>query len=231
MQGQRSMAGSEALIRVGLVDGPVSLPDVAIAGYRDFSGAGDSSTTSPALGHGNGVARSIGAPLPGMDLYVARVFGDRLVCRPEQISAAIGWLLEQQVQLINMSFGLRDDRSVLRDCCHEAVDRGVCLVAAAPAQGEGVFPARYPGVVSATGDARCQPGEISWLNSRQADFGGYPGQAGEGFAGASAGCASVTGALAQVALAMPELGAAGWLRQLGEGADYHGPEQCGARGP
>ena len=53
----------------------------------------------------------------------------------------------------------------------------------------------------------------------------------DGFAGASAGCASVTGALAQMALAMPELGAAGWLRKLGEGADYLGPEQRGARVP
>lgn len=52
---------------------------------------------------------------------------------------------------------------------------GVLLCASSPARGGPVYPANYPGVIRVTGDARCAPGQWSWLGSRQADFGGYVG--------------------------------------------------------
>jgi hypothetical protein len=222
------MPGDPPRVRVGMIDGPVELPGVAVSKGQNFSDAGAGAAKSSVLAHGNGVARLIGASREGIDLYVARVFGDTLVCRPEQVAAALDWLLQQGVQLINMSFGLRTDRAMLRDCCAQAVTRGHCLVAASPAQGQGVYPSLYPGIVRATGDARCRPGEIAWLDSAQADFGGYPGRPGDALAGASAGCASVTGTLAGVALANPGLEPAQWLQRLEQRADYRGPERRGA---
>jgi hypothetical protein len=43
------------------------------------------------------------------------------------------------------------------------------------------------------------------LDSEQADFGGHPGAPGDPFAGASAGCAAVTAALAALALRQGDL--------------------------
>jgi hypothetical protein len=56
------------------------------------------------------------------------------------------------------------DRTVLRDAVSRAVEKGLLLVAALPARGQPVFPAAYPGVIAATGDARCAPGELSHLD-------------------------------------------------------------------
>ncbi len=219
------MRDETGALRVGIIDGPVNLDGVRLAGIRDFSDSGDVVQDSPALGHGNGVAGVITTECPGIVLYVARVFGTSLVCRPEQVAQAMRWLAEEQVGLINMSFGLRQDRSVLRDCCRQFADRGICLVAAAPAQGAGVYPSLYPGVVRATGDARCAPGQVAWLASDQADYGGYPGRPDHAFAGASAGCAAVTGAIARLAIEFPDQGARELLQTLASRADFRGPEQ------
>jgi hypothetical protein len=219
------MRDETGVLRVGMIDGPVDLDGIRPANVRDFSGTGDVVQDSPALSHGNGAARVITMECPDIVLYVARVFGISLVCRPEQVAQAMRWLADEQVGLINMSFGLRHDRSVLRECCRQLADRGICLVAAAPAQGEGVYPSLYPGVVRATGDARCAPGEIAWLHSEQADYGGYPGRPDHSFAGASAGCASVTGAIARLANQYPDLDVEELLQTLAKRADYRGREQ------
>jgi hypothetical protein len=212
-----------------MIDGPVTLETITVADARNFSDGRAVAEDSPAVIHGNGVAARITAECPDLDLYVARVFGDSLVCRPEQVAQGINWLLEQRVGLITMSFGLRHDRGILRECCQAAVDRGICLVGAAPARGQGVYPSLYPGVVRATGDARCAPGEIAWLGSEQADFGGYPGKPGDAFAGASAGCASVAGSIARLATGYPHLDVTRLLDALASAATYRGPEQRGVR--
>jgi hypothetical protein len=219
------MRDDGAILRVGMIDGPVDLPGIPIANTRNFSDTAAISKDSPALQHGNGVANRLWDACPGMELYVARVFGESLACRPQQVAEAIYWLMEQRVAVINMSFGLRHDRQVLRRCCREALECGTCLVAATPAQGQGVYPSLYPGVVRATGDARCSPGEISSLASEQADFGGYPGSPDNRFAGASAGCASVSGAIAQLATEHPDAGVNQLLAALAAGAAYRGPER------
>jgi hypothetical protein len=211
-------------IRIGIIDGPVSHSGMEISDQRVFCDRHGTPSGAPGLQHGNGVTRAISRACPGADLYCAQVFSDKLVCTPHQVAEALNWLVAQGVHFVNMSFGLRRDRPVLRDACEQALASGVCLVAAAPAQGAGVFPSLYPGVVRATGDARCAPGQVSWLDSEQADFGGHPGAPGDPFAGASAGCAAVTAALAALALRQGDLRIPELLRELRASADYRGPE-------
>lgn len=177
------------------------------------------------LGHGTAVIEAIGRRAPTALFCVAQVFDQRGVTSALQIAAAIDWLVAQQVRLINLSLGLRQDRSVLREACALAVARGVLLCASSPAQGEGVFPASYPGVLRLTGDARCGEHEWSWLDSRQADFaacvrGTHPGQS-----GASLGCAALSGHIAGYLAehdGVSNLQVVEWLR---DNAHYRGPER------
>ena len=162
----------------------------------------NTTNTIDQLGHGTAVATIITNNLP-VEIVSARVFHDKLICTPSQIAEAIQWLTSKKVDIINMSFGLRNDRSVLRESCEQALTNNIILVAAAPSQGKPVFPSHYHGIIRATGDARCTQGEISWLDSSQADFGGYSGRPHLGPAGASIGCASVTASLAQVKIQYP----------------------------
>lgn len=173
-----------------------------------------------ALAHGPALADVLLADARAL-LVVARVFGDALVASAAQLAAALDWAAEQGARVANVSAGLREDRAVLAEAVARACARGVLVVAAAPARGAPVFPAAYPGVVRATGDARCAPGEWSWLGSAQADFGAHV-RAGD-VRGASAGCARVAARLATLLAdgAAPDAA----LAALRASARYVGPER------
>lgn len=217
-------------LRVGVVDsGHSPAQQGRVRGGRRFylevEGLGEAELQFDPLGHGTAIIEAIDRRAPRASIYMAQVFDQRGVTSALQIAAAIHWLLEQDVRLINLSLGLRQDRSLLREACAAAVARGVLLCASSPAQGEGVYPALYPGVLRVTGDARCSVDQWSWLDTSQADFaacvrGSQPGQS-----GASLGCAALSGHIAAYLDAHPGAGnlqVSQWLR---DNAAYQGPER------
>lgn len=212
-------------LRVGVIDSSVAATTPALGASEDFSDSTGADRGGSLPRHGQCIVDAISENCPGISVYLASVFDDRLVCSASQVAAAIEWLCRQDVVMINMSFGLREDRDVLRKACAVALERGICLVAASPAQGAACFPANYPGVLRATGDARCKPGQISYLDSPQADFGGYPGDPQTGIAGASRGCASVSAVLARLHLEMRGACRSEILSELAQRADYRDIER------
>jgi hypothetical protein len=208
-------------LRIGVVDsGHSATQRVQVISARRFSLLADavdeSDALDDALGHGSAVIEALSRSAPSALFCVAQVFDRRGVTSALQIAKAIDWLVAQNVRLINLSLGLRQDRELLRNACAAAVARGILLCASSPAQGEGVFPANYPGVLRVTGDARCAEREWSCLNSPQADFaaccrGGNPAQS-----GASLGCAALSGHIAGFLIAQPDANndqVIGWLRE------------------
>ncbi|NIB40182.1 S8 family serine peptidase [Pseudomaricurvus alkylphenolicus] len=126
------------------------------------------------IGHGTPLSRILWQQAPGVGLLVAKIFDDRPVTSADAVAQGIRWLVDAGADVINMSFGLRENRDVLREACDYAEQRQVLLVASTPARGARVFPASYAQVVSVTGDIRCSPGEFSNLQSQRADFGACP---------------------------------------------------------
>ncbi|MCO6060307.1 peptidase S8 and S53 subtilisin kexin sedolisin [Pseudomonas sp. MOB-449] len=179
-----------------------------------------------ALGHGSVVLDTLSRQNGPIRLCVAQVFSERWQTSPLQIAAALHWLIEQDVALINMSLGLRNDRPVLREACMLAHAAGILLCASSPAQGEPVYPAAYPGVIRVTGDARCAPGQWSWLNSPQADFGAHVAAA-NGVAGSSVGCAALSGIIAGYLQTNPGASREAVLQWLRDGAAFVGREHRG----
>ncbi len=211
------------VIKVGIIDSGISAsPAGSVARTRDFSSDNIDHNCPDQLGHGSAVAEVISAAASNIELYIARVFSSKLTCSAGEVSRAIDWLGEQGVDLINMSFGLRDDRPQLQAACLHASARRILLVAAAPASGGPVYPAQYPTVIRATGDARCRPRELSHLHSRQADYGACPRYEGLAPAGASIGCAGVSGLIARLLGRDSHTDIHAQLQRL---AHYHGVEQ------
>lgn len=178
------------------------------------------------LGHGTAVIATLVGQAGPLPLCVAQVFAGRWSTSPLQIAAAIHWLIEQRVALINLSLGLRQDRTVLRQACAAANEAGILLCASSPAQGEPVFPAGYPGVLRITGDARCAAGQWSWLASAQADFGAAV-RAANGLAGASVACAALSGQIGTFLRREPGAGRQAVIDYLRQGASFIGPERRG----
>jgi len=217
-------------LRIGVVDsGHSAAQRVQVVAGRRFAliedGLAEGALLDDPLGHGSAVIEAIAQRAPSAVFCVAQVFDQRGVTSALQIATAIDWLIAQDVSLINLSLGLRQDRPLLRTACAAAVARGIVLCASSPAQGEGVYPASYPQVLRVTGDARCTEQQWSWLDSAQADFaacvrGTYPGQS-----GASLGCAALSGHIAGFLLAHPEASRQQIIDWLQANARYRGPER------
>ncbi|KIY42610.1 peptidase S8 and S53 subtilisin kexin sedolisin [Pseudomonas sp. 10-1B] len=178
------------------------------------------------LGHGSAVLTGLQREAGPVPVLMAQVFSAQASTSALQVAAALLWLVEAGATLVNLSLGLQQDRPVLHQACAEALAAGVLLCASSPAQGGAVYPASYAGVIRVTGDARCAPGQWSWLGTRQADFGGYVGAGGR--AGASLGCAALSGRIAALLHeqpAMDRLQVHDWLRRH---AAFTGPERRGA---
>lgn len=179
-------------------------------------------------GHGTAMARIITSQTPRARLLVAQVFSRPGAGSTAVVAAGLDWLIAEGAAAVSMSFGLRRDRDVLKSACLRALDKGAVLIASAPARGAMVYPAAYPGVISATGDARCAAGEVSHLESAGAEFGACP-HLEEGnnrdahLAGASCGAAYVSGAVARF---LDSGGDPSKVRDhLQVIAQYHGPER------
>lgn len=219
-------------VRVGVIDSGCSPAQAhALAAARRFWLADgllhDGKPEPDRLGHGSAVVACLQEQAGQVPLLLAQVFTGQASTSALQVAGALLWLAEQGATLVNLSLGLHQDRPVLRQACAEVQAAGVLLCASSPAQGAPVYPAAYPGVVRMTGDARCAPGQWSWLNSAQADFGGYVGE--RSMAGASLGCAAMTGRIAALLQQQPGLGREQVLAWLQAHAAFVDPERRGVR--
>ena len=222
-------------VTIGLVDSGFDGENLlaARAFTSDVRGAVEQRQASAdVLGHGTALGRIILHAAPNVRIVSAQVFDRAPSTTPAVVAAALDWLGEEAVDLVNLSFGVPRDRRVLRHSCERAQKRGLMLVGASPARGAPVYPSAYPGVLRVMGDARCAPGEISHLATEQADFGACPKGMGNGdeplVGGASFAVAHVVGVLARYLEAGGEL--AGSIEHLRNLAKHHGPERRSARG-
>ena len=110
-------------------------------------------------GHGSSVASLIAANDDGngitginenVDIYSYRVLDDENQSPVSRIAEAIYMAIEQDVDIINMSFGMNEYSETLREAVHTAAEKGILLIAAAGNTGEdGVqYPAAYEDVMA-----------------------------------------------------------------------------------
>lgn len=179
---------------VGLLDSGVA---AALSAHLRASRAFVDAPAPDPRGHGSAIARIVLHHVPYAPLLDARVFAERQRATPEAVAAGLDWLREEGARVVNMSFGLRHDRAVLRQAVAAARAAGMILIASVPARGGTVYPGGYPGVIRVSGDARCAPGEISALSGAPADYGACPQDVDGRYGGASFAAAHLTGVLAR----------------------------------
>jgi hypothetical protein len=169
-------------VRLGLVDTTIDANHPALRGRdiarRSFLPTGiplavsDHGTAVSALLVGNHQSSGFGGLAPGAKLYAAAVFrrsGNGADTTAEWIVQALDWLVQQRVQIVNMSLG--GPRNLLLEA---AVDRllakGVAVVAAAGNEGPDappVYPAAHRGVLAVTAiDAALKP----WPKANRGEY-------------------------------------------------------------
>ena len=215
-------------MRIGLIDSGADGSQVAAARGFAADGAPVPPVAPDPTGHGTRVAQRIAAGRADVEFVLAQVFASARPTSARAVAAALDWCVDEGTPLVHLSLGLTADRAPLAAAVARAAARGCLIVAATPARGAPVYPAAYPRVIRATGDARCAPGELSRLGA--ATFGGDLAGA-PGGRGASVGAAAVSAAL--VALLQPGLRFEDAVAALAARARYDGPERrvCARGGP
>ena len=156
-------------VRVGLIDGPVDTSNPALRGVsvkstsvlfpRDRSGSVDHATGIVSLISGLGTDKLPQGISPGAEIFSVVAFarnGGRSVARLENIAQALNWMVENNVDIVNMSLaGPKND--TLEDIVKAVARRGLIMVAATGNGGRSAvaYPASDPDVIAVTAiDAR-----------------------------------------------------------------------------
>ena len=225
-----ALAGQEGVgIRIAVVDSGVHAMHPHVGGVAggvaigsDGSAAGD---FVDRLGHGTAVTAAIREKAPAAELFAVKVFGNRLATSCGALVRAIEWTAEHGARLVNLSLGTSNPahEARLAAAVKEAAERGALVVAARQSDGVRWLPGSIPGAIGVLLDWRCPRHSVRMGTDHQ----GAPAFLASGFprpipcvsparnlGGISFAVANVTGVLARLLAAEPEVGSAGQVFEL-----------------
>lgn len=204
-------------IKVGIIDTGIdrSHPDLK-DNIKEAYGVMDSKKTDDDNGHGTHVAGTIAAldnnigvvgVAPKAEIFSVKAFDEKGRGQVSDIIDALNWCVEEQVHVINMSFGFNIKSRALERAIRAANKHNIIMVAAAGNSGGNdsvLYPAKYPQVIAVA---------ASDENDKAADFSScgpevniiapgvdipstYKGQGYKPLSGTSMACPHVAGACA-----------------------------------
>lgn len=150
-------------VRMGQIDSPVDTSHPALSGQRvQFRSFHTPNRQAGPADHGTAIAAMLvgkpdwGGLLPGAELVAANMFeinesGD-IVGSGLGLLKAIDWMVEKQVQVVNLSVA-GGDNQIVRKAFEKAREKGLILVAAAGNWGAAArpaYPAAYRDVIAVT---------------------------------------------------------------------------------
>lgn len=112
--------------------------------YEDRTGHG-TSIAGIIAGNGNGL-KGIN---PNAELYSLKVLDENNQSTISRVVEAIYWCIDNDINIINMSFGTTVNSEILHNAIMEAYDRGILMIAAAGNSGTAIhYPAAYAEVMA-----------------------------------------------------------------------------------
>ena len=147
-------------VRVAIIDSGVNPahPHVGgVAGGIAIGPAGESEIYLDYLGHGTAVAGAIREKAPDALLYAVKVFDRALSTNVDTILRAMGWCIERQMHIINLSLGTlkQQHRERFEQVMARAAASGVIVVSAREASGRPVLPGCLPSAIGVDVDWEC----------------------------------------------------------------------------
>lgn len=216
-------------VRVAVVDSGVHAAHPHVGGVAGGAAIGSDGSEAEdyvdRLGHGTAVTAAIREKAPGAEVFAVKVFGDRLATSCGALVRAIGWAAEHEARLVNLSLGTSNPvhEARLAAAVTQAVERGALVVSARQSDGVRWLPGSIPGAIGVLLDWSCPRHSVRLGR----DHAGAPAFVASGFprpipgvsparnlGGISFAVANVTGVLARLLEAEPEVGSAGQVFEL-----------------
>lgn len=146
-------------IKVAVIDSGIDTHDeLNTKGWVDFSDTVHGYKPTDNSGHGTAVAGVIAGRINGIgmegiasdaDIYSVKVLDMENAAPVSAVVKAIQWCIENEIDIINMSFGMDTDSVLLHGIVEQAYDKGILMIAAAGNDTETVqYPAAYPQVMA-----------------------------------------------------------------------------------
>lgn len=150
---------SGKVVKVAIIDSGVNYSsDINVVVRKNFIEDDECSILYEDIsGHGTAIAGLIGAIdneegitgiNPRVELYSARVLDDRLEAPIDRVVEAIDWAVEQNCDIINLSFGVSDNILELEQAIERADAAGILMIAAVGNGEEIAYPAAYDEVMA-----------------------------------------------------------------------------------
>lgn len=162
-------------VKVAIMDSGIDFqhPDLGSSINQGYNAIDPSTLPNDDYGHGTLVGGIIAAKnnsigvvgvAPDTKIYPVKVLDKYGEGDIADIERGIDWCIENQIQIINMSFSIEDDKPLLKSSIEKALDAGIIVVASASNSfgGKVGFPASYENVISVTSvDEKMKLGENS----------------------------------------------------------------------
>ncbi|MCK0470385.1 S8 family serine peptidase [Halalkalibacter sp. APA_J-10(15)] len=154
-------SSSDSSVRVAILDSGIYKEHEDLKGKieKEFNAINPGQPVKDDYGHGTALAGIITANdndvgivgvTQNVELYDVKVLNAEGKGSIQSLISAIKWCMEEQVDLINISFGFQSENKELERVIEQAMSQGILIVAAAGnTYGLGVdYPAQYTNVVS-----------------------------------------------------------------------------------
>ncbi len=146
-------------VKVAVIDSGIDTHDeLNTKEWIDFSDTVHGYKPTDNSGHGTAMAGVIAGRINGIgiegiaseaDIYSVKVLDKENMAPVSAVVKAIQWCIDNEIDIINMSFGMDTDSVVLHEIIEKAHDKGILMIAAAGNNTESVqYPAAYPQVVA-----------------------------------------------------------------------------------
>ncbi len=105
------------------------------------------------LGHGTACTGIIRQIAPDAEIHIIRIFEQSLVAEGRVLIAALKWVIDQGIDVVNLSLGTTDRQyfEPIQKLCQQAARENIILVAAAHNRGIKSYPAILPDVIGVQG--------------------------------------------------------------------------------
>ena len=104
-------------------------------------------------GHGTACTGIIRQIAPDAEIYIIRIFEQSLVADGKLLIAALQWVIDHRIDVVNLSLGTTDRQyfEPIQELCRQAAQEDIILVAATHNRGIESYPAIFPDVIGVQG--------------------------------------------------------------------------------